>query len=435
MAGPRYSTIYKQLVESTLPGMRISYSVTYTSVKLQTQRAAFLIKEFLCNNLGTSSYDGGVKLTSPWIMQWSCDGTTGPSSDGDATDRITDHTKFATRSDTGNNPISYYVLRSGTRLRPLWVASTAYERGSVVSNGDHLYVCQSDGTSASSGGPSTAAYGLIVDGSTSWLWIGAGDGYLRICVAYRTAADHFLSVTASTKYARAATSTWFPVAATNAAIMMPGDVHPRWLCGSDASADRILQISADDDGTGFRIGAARSATIPTLGGAIVLGRIEDECADGRDGDAVLALPSYLWNANVTALTLNASTLASTGIYSYGVNTMGAIIMARRAGTQSSTNVLLAMPMGFGVVTVCPQYSTDSFLNRRKWPLGWDYQSMPMTHVVGALNDTGAIFWGSIVDMHAGSPLGNTAGLLFGKRWYCFGVLLFPNPSQLEPVGT
>lgn len=433
MGGPRFKATYKQLMETGVPGLRIPIA-TYTTVKLQTQRAAFLIKEFLLNNLAASAYDGGVKLTSPWVMQWSCDGTTGPANDADATDRITDHTKFATRVDSSVAPISFYVLRSGTRVRAEWVAETEYEAGAVVTNGGHLYVCQSDGESAGSGGPSTAAVGLIVDGTTSWLWIGAGDGYARICVAFRTAQDYFLSITMSTKYARAATPTHFPVAATNAAIVTPGGVHTAWLTGSDATLDRVLHISANDDGTGFRIGVARNNAIPTLGGACVLGRIDDEYADGKNGEAVLALPVFLWNVNTTALNLNSATLVSTAIYSYGVNTMGGVLAGRRNGTQEHYTVLLMMPIGFGVVTQCPQFSTDSFLTRRKWLLGYDFQSMPMTHVAGSSNDITAIIWGTVVDMHVGSPLGNTPGLLFGKRWFCFGVLLFPNPSQLEAVG-
>ena len=48
-----------------------------------------------------------------------------------------------------------------------WVASTEYEVGDRVKNGSNVYVCDTDGTSASSGGP-TGTGSNITDGSTRW---------------------------------------------------------------------------------------------------------------------------------------------------------------------------------------------------------------------------------------------------------------------------
>lgn len=440
--GPRYSAAYKQLMESGAPGLRISYA-TYNSVKLQTQRAAFLLKEWLCNNLDASAYDGGIKLASPWTMWWSSDGTTGPTAANDNTDRITDETKFATRANSDTSAISYYVLRSGTRLRSLWAPSTVYAVGDVVTDGVSLFVCQTAGISAGAGGPTGTTQGsYLADGGVGWRYIGDGDGYLYLCVAYRTAQDYFLSITFSTKYELAATPTFFPVAAANAAICLPANTHQMWLAGSDASGDRILHVSAFDDGTGFWLAAARTADVPTNGGCVVLGRIPDEYADGIDGTSVLALPAFLWTASASALKSNFSGESRT---LYGYNTsyaVGGILVHQRShvATQSlQANVLdctLMAPLGFGTAAVVPLYSNDGFSTRRKWPIGFRYQSWPLTHLASTANSfVSAIIWGTVLDMHMGTPRGIETGLLFGVRWWCFGMLLIPNPSELEPTAT
>lgn len=53
-----------------------------------------------------------------------------------------------------------------------WQSTHAYTRGTIVSNSSNYYVCTVAGTSASSGGPTTQAYG-IVDGTAAWDFIGA----------------------------------------------------------------------------------------------------------------------------------------------------------------------------------------------------------------------------------------------------------------------
>lgn len=435
MASPRYSATYKQLMQGGAPGLRIDFA-TYNSAKLQTQRAAFLIKEFLCNNLAADAYDNATKLTDPWVLEWSCDGVTGPADASDSTDRITDHTKFATRADSDAAAVSYYVLRSGTQLRASWAPSANYTAGTVVTNNGNLYVCQNDGASDVGAGPTAATKGTaIADGETSWLYIGPGDGYLRMCVAFRTAADYFLSITVSTKYELAATTTFFPVAPADGAILSPGSTHQRWLSGSDASGDRILHISADDDGTCFWLGVARSSDIPTNGGCVVLGRIVDECADGVGaGAAVLALPSFLSNANATALKSNNGMASHTTLWSYdAANTIGGVLGARFYVQFNRSDCLLMAPMGYGASLVVPYYTTDGFGTRRRWPLAYNFQSWPLSHVAGGANNTGDIIWGAARDMHMGTPKDITMGLLFGKRWWCYGMLLFPNPSEIEPT--
>lgn len=429
-------------MESGAPGMRVSYT-TYNSVKLQTQRAAFLIKEWLCNNLDASAYDGGVKLASPWTMWWSSDGTTGPSSDSDATDRIVDETTFATRANSDASAVSYYVLRSGSRLRALWAPSTVYAAGDVVTDGTSLFVCQTAGTSSTSGGPTGTTQGsYLTDGTCEWRYIGEGDGYLYLCVAFRTAQDYFLSITFSTKYERAATPTYFPVAAANSAICLPANTHQVWLAGSDASGDRLLHITARDDGAGFWLGCARAADVPTNGGCVVLGRIPDEYADGMDGTAVLALPAFLWTASQSGLKSNFGSESRT---LYGYNTsyaVGGILAHQRNVNDASlslqitvTDCTLMAPVGYGSAAVVPYYSNDGFSTRRKYPLGYRYQSWPLTHIANTANSINSIIWGTVLDMHLGTPRGIETGLQFGSRWWCFGALLFPNPSELEPTAT
>lgn len=438
MAGPRYSTTYKQLMETGAPGLRVSYA-TYNSAKLQTQRAAFLIKEFLCNHLAGSAYDDGVGLTNPWTMHWSCDGTTGPTIDGDNTDRITDHTKFATRADSASSAISYYVLKSGTRLRAEWVASTAYEVGAVITSGGNLYVCQTAGYSDNTSGPTATTQGsYITDGTVEWRYIGDGDGYLYLCVAFRTAQDYFLSISISTKFARAATPTYFPIATANSAICLPGSTHQRWLAGSDASGDRLLHITARDDGTGFFVGVLRAADIPSNGGCVVLGRIPDEYLDGADGSACLTLPAFLWNANATSLKSNS--INNTTVFAYNTsNTIGGALLHSRSTTATNSlqgavqDALLLVPQGYSTVAptnVVPLYTTDGISNRRKGSLGWKFQSWPITHI-----STSSVIMGTVQDMTIGTPLSITPGQLFGLRWWCYGMLLFPNPSLLEPAHT
>lgn len=436
MAGPRYTATYKQLMESGSPGLRIPYT-TYNTVKLQTQRAAFLIKEFLCNNLAESAYSGGVKLETPWTMVWSSDGSTGPSGTDDNTDRIDDHTKFATRADSDTSAISYYVLRSGTRLRDEWAPSTPYRAGTIVTNDGHLYVCQTDGTSDDSGGPLTASPGLIADGETSWFWIGEGDGYLYLCVAYRTSQDYFLSITFSTKYQLSSPTTYMPEKSTTSQVSLPGGTHSRWLAGSDASGDRILHIAARDDGTGFWLAAARSNDVPTNGGCVVLGRIGVEHLDGVGvGMAALQLPAFLWNANATSLKSN-SGFSNATLWGYNTaNTVGSSLIAIASHTTRQfafNDALLLGPFGVGAAQVIPTYSTDSYSTRRKWPLGYRFHSWPLTHVASSSNNTAGVIFGTTVDMHIGTPLGISMGLLFGRRWWCYGMLLIPNPSEVEPV--
>lgn len=417
-----------------VPGLRVSYG-TYNTVKLQTQQAAFLIKEYLCNNLPLSAYSGTSKLTAPWVMYWSSDGTTGPSGPGDNTDRITDHTKFATRADSDSSPISYYVLRSGSLLRPAWLSGTMYDLGDVVTNAGSLYCCVVAGTSVGGPGPTSVDRSiLITDGTVQWRCIGPGDGYLYLCVAYRTSQDYFLSFSYSTKFSLAATTTYYPVAASGTAICLAGN-HDRWLMGSDGSGDRILQITASDDGVGFWIAAPRAADIPTNGGAVVLGRINNETYDGTQA-AVLALPTFLWNAQNTSLKSDGGASSTTTPWSYDLayTTCGVLYGIAPLSMRAMNNCLLMIPFGRNPTSpLTATWTTDSFVRRRKVEDGYGYQAYPFTHVAGSDFSNG--IWGTVQDMNLASVADASAGLLFGLRWWCYGMLLIPNPSELEPTNT
>lgn len=439
MSSPILDTTYRQLVTGGAPGLSVSYG-TYNSVKLQTQQVAFLVKEFLCNNLAESAYYDGVKLANPWTMHWSSDGTTGPTGDNDHTDRITDHTKFATRADSDSSAVSYYVLKSGTQTRASWQASTPYERGEIVTNGGHLYTCHAAGTSASSGGPTTTSLGQISDGSVEWEWLGAGDGYVYLCVAFRTAQDYYLSITFASKYARAGTATYFPTAVANQSVVVtPGGTHQSWLAGSDSSADRVLHISARDDGTGFTVAVARSADIPNNGGCVVLGRIEREYLDGTDGSWAVALPVFLWTASGVALKGN-SAMGAQNIYGYHASSnVGAVLFGipRAYARQNYRNSGLMLPIMTinGANTVTTVYNDTTYLcNKRRAVLGGRFQSMPLTHICGAANDRFNAVWGTITDMHTAAPFkSGPVGMTFGDRWWLFGVFMIPNPSGAAPA--
>ena len=56
---------------------------------------------------------------------------------------------------------------------PAWAGSTAYTRGSCVSNGGNLYQCIIAGTSAASGGPSGTT-NSITDGTVTWQYLASG---------------------------------------------------------------------------------------------------------------------------------------------------------------------------------------------------------------------------------------------------------------------
>lgn len=53
-----------------------------------------------------------------------------------------------------------------------WQGSVAYTYGAVVSNGGNLYICQTAGTSAGSGGPTGTGAAGITDGGVTWFFYG-----------------------------------------------------------------------------------------------------------------------------------------------------------------------------------------------------------------------------------------------------------------------
>lgn len=62
-----------------------------------------------------------------------------------------------------------------------WVASTTYAKGTVVKNSGRIYVCQTGGISAASGGP-TLANNAVTDNTVIWTYVGDGDGYISVKV-------------------------------------------------------------------------------------------------------------------------------------------------------------------------------------------------------------------------------------------------------------
>jgi hypothetical protein len=63
----------------------------------------------------------------------------------------------------------YPVTTAVNDRLPEWEGSTEYLLGDRVYNGAGIYLCVTEGTSASSGGP-TGTSSAVVDGSVTWQW-------------------------------------------------------------------------------------------------------------------------------------------------------------------------------------------------------------------------------------------------------------------------
>lgn len=92
-------------------------------------------------------------------------------------------------------------VTTSTALPSAWAANTAYVIGDRVLNGAHIYICDTNGTSAAAGGP-TGTGANIADNTTRWDWQStprglsfgttsgrAGHG---VCHVQVTTAGHFL---------------------------------------------------------------------------------------------------------------------------------------------------------------------------------------------------------------------------------------------------
>lgn len=89
---------------------------------------------------------------------------------------------------------------------PAWAPSTAYSAGNRVVLGGNIYVCQTAGTSAASGGPTGALFAPITDGNVTWY-------YQSATYANDAAAPSYsISTTAPTTFPRM----YRPAAATYA---------------------------------------------------------------------------------------------------------------------------------------------------------------------------------------------------------------------------
>jgi hypothetical protein len=88
-----------------------------------------------------------------------------------------------------------------TTSREKWTSSTAYVVGDIVLNGAHVYICDTNGTSGSSGGP-TGTGTNISDGTTRWDYVSTarvidfatttGDAGRGVSHAFVTSGGHFL---------------------------------------------------------------------------------------------------------------------------------------------------------------------------------------------------------------------------------------------------
>lgn len=75
------------------------------------------------------------------------------------------------------------VFARATLAASAWAATHAYTYGTLVSNGGNYYLCVGAGTSAGSGGPTTAAQG-IADSGVTWDYIGATTGQGNVLADY-----------------------------------------------------------------------------------------------------------------------------------------------------------------------------------------------------------------------------------------------------------
>lgn len=70
---------------------------------------------------------------------------------------------------TGHYTDIGFIIGDQAENYDIWQASTAYKLRRFVRNGANLYECITEGTSASSGGP-TGTDAVITDGTAEWCW-------------------------------------------------------------------------------------------------------------------------------------------------------------------------------------------------------------------------------------------------------------------------
>jgi hypothetical protein len=179
---PAYVKTWTQLLTTGTPGQRI----TFSSVTQVMGQCAVDIKAFLLASSGSIS------------VLWTCDGTTGPTSSSDHTDRVTTQANFAVQTAAGATATSYYVLTDG--------------------NGGQLLVAYTSATAA-------------LDQAR-------------------------ISYSPTGSYVLAGTSTHIPTAADE--LVISNNVT---IVGTTTSADRILHGLCTSDGKNYRFGIWRTAAL------------------------------------------------------------------------------------------------------------------------------------------------------------------------------
>lgn len=112
---------------------------------------------------------GTVPVTpSPSVVTETLTGTTGtPIPTGNVVAVVTTGVTFVTQADV--------TIAAATA----WAGTTGYVAGDRRKNGSNVYRCATGGTSAGSGGPTGTGTG-ISDGSCTWDFLGAGDGFVDV---------------------------------------------------------------------------------------------------------------------------------------------------------------------------------------------------------------------------------------------------------------
>jgi hypothetical protein len=122
--------------------------------------------------ISTNVYSNSIITTLPvsGVFATTSNGVitlTNPSSNGAVIDGTTNFFRVYTNSNS--------VILQGTigqATRGIWQANTSYSTGMYISNARNAYKCQSTGTSNTSGFGPVGNISPILDGTTSWNYIG-----------------------------------------------------------------------------------------------------------------------------------------------------------------------------------------------------------------------------------------------------------------------
>src|SRR6185312_15789343 len=119
--------------------------------------------------------------TMGWTVVYTCDGTTGPSSSSDHTDRLTSVTACSHRGTSTSAACSWGVVQDGNGAQHLF----GYVGAGTSPTGDNLFYAAFSPTGAyvpagTATFPATASDQILVSNSLSWVGTGTNDRILHM---------------------------------------------------------------------------------------------------------------------------------------------------------------------------------------------------------------------------------------------------------------